>query len=32
MPGIDSRDCIDDTAEHGFHIADAHVRITHRVV
>lgn len=32
MPGIDSRECIDDIAEYGFHITDAHVRITHRVL
>ena len=32
MPGIDSRECINDIAEHGFHITDAHVRITDRVI
>ena len=32
MPGIDSRECCDDLAEYGFHITDAHVRITEQVV
>jgi len=32
MPGIDSRECYDDIAEHGFHITDAHVRITDQLV
>jgi hypothetical protein len=32
MPGIDSQECIDDIAGHGFHITDAHMRITDRVI
>ena len=32
MPGIDSRECIDDITVYGFYITDAHVRITNRLV
>ena len=28
MPGIDVNECLDDIEAHGFHITDAHVRIT----
>jgi hypothetical protein len=31
-PGVDTRDCLDDIEKHGFHITDAHVRITERVL
>lgn len=31
-PGFDSGECLDDMAAHGFHITDAHVRITDKVV
>lgn len=27
-PGVDSAVCLDDIAQHGFHLTDAHVRIT----
>lgn len=30
-PGVDPAVCLDDIAEHGFHITDAHVRITDQV-
>ena len=29
MPGIDVDDCLADIAEYGFHLTDAHRRITH---
>jgi len=32
MPGIDSGECMDDIARYGFHITNAHVRITDQVV
>lgn len=31
-PGVDVDDCLDDIAAHGFHLTDAHVRITDRFV
>ncbi|CAB3649814.1 hypothetical protein LMG24238_01071 [Paraburkholderia sediminicola] len=31
-PGVDSGECLDDIEKHGFHITDAHVRITDQVV
>lgn len=31
-PGVDSRECLDDVEKLGFHITDAHVRITDKVV
>lgn len=31
-PGVDSGECLDDIAKHGFHITDAHVRITDKVI
>ncbi|PFH07798.1 hypothetical protein BCF11_0137 [Collimonas sp. PA-H2] len=31
-PGVDSGECLDDIEKHGFHITDAHVRITDKVV
>ena len=30
-PGVDSKECLDDIEKHGFHITDAHVRITEKV-
>ncbi|MBT2117327.1 hypothetical protein KK141_02445 [Dyella sp. LX-66] len=32
MPGIDSGECLDDIVRYGFHITDAHVRITDQVI
>ena len=31
-PGVDSEACLADIEKHGFHITDAHTRITDRVV
>ncbi len=31
-PGVDSNECLDDIERHGFHITDAHVRITETVI
>jgi hypothetical protein len=31
-PGIDAPECLDDIEKYGFHITDAHVRITETVV
>jgi hypothetical protein len=31
-PGVDVRDCLDDIGKYGFHITDAHVRITESVI
>jgi hypothetical protein len=31
-PGVDANDCLDDIERHGFHVTDAHVRITDQVV
>ncbi len=31
-PGVDTGECLDDIEKHGFHITDAHVRITDRVI
>lgn len=30
--GGDARECLDDIEKHGFHITDAHVRITDSVI
>lgn len=30
-PGIDSAECLDDIEQYGFHVTDAHVRITEAV-
>jgi hypothetical protein len=30
--GIDTNECLDDIEKHGFHVIDAHVRITESVV
>ncbi len=30
--GINSGECLDDIEKHGFHITDAHIRITEKVV
>jgi hypothetical protein len=32
VPGVETGDCLDDIEKHGFHITDAHVRITERFV
>lgn len=32
MPGIDPAQCLDDITQHGFHVTDAHVRITEQVI
>ena len=31
-PGLDSSECLDDIEKYGFHITDAHVRITESVI
>jgi hypothetical protein len=31
-PGVNANECLDDIERHGFHITDAHVRITERVI
>jgi len=31
-PGVDSGACLDDIEKRGFHITDAHVRITDQIV
>jgi hypothetical protein len=31
-PGLNSDDCLDDIERHGFHVTDAHVRITDSLV
>lgn len=31
-PGVDTRGCLDDIEKHGFHITDAHVRITESAI
>lgn len=31
-PGVNAGECLDDIGTHGFHITDAHVRITDQVV
>jgi hypothetical protein len=30
MPGVDTRECLDDIERFGYHLTDAHVRITER--
>jgi hypothetical protein len=30
--GVDTNECLDDIEKHGFHITDAHVRITERLI
>jgi len=30
-PGVNTDECLDDIEKHGFHITDAHVRITESV-
>jgi hypothetical protein len=30
--GVDVDECLDDIEQHGFHLTDAHVRITERTV
>jgi hypothetical protein len=30
--GVDTKECLDDIEKHGFHITDAHVRITENVI
>jgi hypothetical protein len=31
-PGLNADECLDDLEQHGFHVTDAHVRITDRLV
>jgi hypothetical protein len=31
-PGVNANECLEDIEKHGFHITDAHVRITERVI
>ena len=31
-PGINAAECLDDIEQYGFHITDAHVRITESVI
>jgi hypothetical protein len=30
MPGVEVNECLDDIARYGFHLTDAHVRITEK--
>ena len=32
VPGVDKDECLDDIEAHGFHVTDAHVRITDQLV
>jgi hypothetical protein len=32
QPGVNANECLDDIDKHGFHITDAHVRITEDVL
>lgn len=32
QPGVDVNECLDDIAAHGFHLTDAHVRITDKAL
>ncbi len=32
QPGIDVDECLDDIAQHGIHVTDAHVRITDQAI
>jgi len=32
VPGVNTQDCLDDIEHHGFHVTDAHVRITDTLV
>ena len=31
-PGVDTNECLDDIEKYGFHITDAHVRITESAI
>ena len=31
-PGVDVADCLDDIEKYGFHVTDAHIRITDRLI
>ena len=31
-PGVDTTECLDDVEKYGFHVTDAHVRITDSLV
>ena len=31
-PGVNANECVDDIEKYGFHITDAHVRITEKLV
>jgi hypothetical protein len=30
QPGVNVEECLDDIEQHGFHVTDAHVRVTDR--
>jgi len=32
QPGVDVEECLDDIERHGFHLTDAHVRITEQAL
>jgi hypothetical protein len=32
QPGVNVDECLDDIAQHGFHLTDAHVRITPQAI
>ena len=32
QPGVNADECLEDIATHGFHLTDAHVRITEQAV
>ncbi|MES2057054.1 MAG: hypothetical protein V4564_14045 [Pseudomonadota bacterium] len=32
MPGVEVDECLDDIERHGFHLTDAHVRITEQAL
>lgn len=32
QPGVDVDECLDDIEKHGFHLTDAHVRITEQAI
>jgi hypothetical protein len=31
-PGVNTSECLDDIQKYGFHVTDAHIRITERLV
>jgi hypothetical protein len=32
IPGVDTDECLNDIEAHGFHVTDAHIRVTERFV